>query len=135
MKTLVLLAHGSRDPLGRQPLTQIRQWVQEAQPELRVVEAYLSLNEPSLETCLEALNNDGVREATVLPMLVARGHHLNVELPVMLDDLQARFPSLSLSLSPHLGADTGIVGLVLARAGQAAPLVKSAVGAKGAACP
>lgn len=121
MKTLILLAHGSRDPQGRQPLAQIRAWVQEAQPQLRVCEAYLSLNEPGLEACLEGLNLDGVREATVLPMLVARGHHLNVELPVILDDLQARFPLLRLSVSPHLGADTGIVGLVLARAGQAVP--------------
>lgn len=134
MKTLVLLAHGSRDPQGRQPLAQIRQWVQDATPDMHVREAYLSLNEPSLEACLEALNNEGVREATVLPMLVARGHHLNVELPVILDDLQARFPSLRLSLSPHLGADTGIVGLVLARAGQAA-LLGQAAAVKEPACP
>lgn len=122
MKALVLLAHGSRDPLGSQPLAQIRAWVESAQPGLRVREAYLSLNQPNLEQCLEDLHHEGHREVTVLPMLVARGQHLNVELPLLLQDLQARFPLLRLSLSPHLGADGAIVDLVLARAAQAGAL-------------
>lgn len=122
MKALVLLAHGSRDPLGLQPLEQIRTWVQAAQPDLQVVQAYLSLNQPSLEDCLQNLHHAGVAEATVLPMLVARGQHLNVELPLLLADLQLRFPGLKLSVGPHLGADSAIVDLVLARSRQARPL-------------
>lgn len=122
MKALVLLAHGSRDPLGLQPLEQIRSWVQAARPDLQVAQAYLSLNQPSLEDCLQSLHHAGVSEATVLPMLVARGQHLNVELPLLLADLQLRFPGLALRVGPHLGADDGIVPLVLARAAQALPL-------------
>lgn len=123
LKTLVLLAHGSRDPGGApQPLAQIRAWVQAAQPHLSVHEAYLSLNQPSLEACLENLHHQGHRDIVVLPMLVARGQHLNVELPLILQDLQLRFPGLRLSISPHLGADSALVDLVLRRAGQALPL-------------
>jgi sirohydrochlorin ferrochelatase len=119
LNALILLAHGSRDPLGSQPLAQIKRWVQSARPDLDVREAYLSLNEPTLEACLQGLHHEGCAQATVLPMLVSRGHHLNVELPVLIDDLQARFPSLRLSVSPHLGSDAAIVDLVLARAAQA----------------
>lgn len=122
MRALVLLAHGSRDPQGAQPLAQIRDWVATASPELSVHQAYLSLNQPSLEACLESLHHAGHTEVTVLPMLVARGQHLNVELPVILQDLQARFQGLRLSVSPHLGADDAIVGLVLSRSAQAQPL-------------
>lgn len=122
MKALVLLAHGSRDPLGPQPLEQVRAWVQAAQPGVRVAQAYLSLNRPGLEDCLQSLHHAGVREAIVLPMLVARGRHLNVELPLLLADLQLRFPGLRLSVGPHLGADAAIVDLVLARSRQARPL-------------
>jgi sirohydrochlorin ferrochelatase len=122
MNALILLAHGSRDPLGAQPLAQIRAWVKAARPDLDVREAYLSLNQPTLEACLESLHHEGCRDAVVLPLLVSRGHHLNVELPVLLSDLQARFPALALTVGPHLGADAAIVDLVLARAAQAAPV-------------
>lgn len=122
MKALVLLAHGSRDPLSAAPLAQVRAWVQAAQPDLSVHEAYLSLNQPSLEACLQSLHHAGRQDVTVLPMLVSRGHHLNVELPALLQDLQQRFPTLRLRLSPHLGADAGIVELVLQRASQALSL-------------
>jgi sirohydrochlorin ferrochelatase len=119
LKALILLAHGSRDPLGLQPLAQIRAWVQAAQPDLVVREAYLSLNQPSLEDCVQDLHHSGHVVVTVLPLLVARGQHLNVELPLLMRDLQDRFPALSLRLGPHLGADEAIVGLVLQRVEQA----------------
>jgi sirohydrochlorin cobaltochelatase len=122
LKALILLAHGSRDPLGTQPLAQIRAWVQAAQPELLVREAYLSLNQPSLEDCVEDLHHSGHDSVTVLPLLVARGQHLNVELPLLMRGLQERFPAMSLRLGPHLGADEAIVGLVLARMSQAQAL-------------
>lgn len=122
MKGLVLLAHGSRDPLWGQTLAEIRAWVQSARPELRVEAAFLELAEPRLGECLSRLHHEGCTEITVLPMLVARGHHLNTELPQLLRDAQERHPGLQLSLSPHLGADAQIVSLVLARAAQALPM-------------
>jgi sirohydrochlorin cobaltochelatase len=127
MTGLVLLAHGSRDPLWSQTLADVRTWVQAARPELRVEAAYLELAEPRLGDCLSSLHHEGCSEITVLPLLVARGHHLNNELPGLLRDAQERHPGLRLSLSPHLGADALIVVLVLARAAQAQALPAKAV--------
>jgi sirohydrochlorin cobaltochelatase len=124
MKGLVLLAHGSRDPVWGQTLSQVRDWVQAARPDCRVEAAYLELAEPRLADCLAQLHHAGCGEITVLPLLVARGHHLSVELPGLLNDAQLRHPGLLLSLSPHLGADAAIVDLVLTRAAQAQPLAQ-----------
>lgn len=122
MKALVLLAHGSRDPLWGQTLEQVRAWMQLAQPGLRVECAYLELAEPRLADCLGSLFHGGCRDITVLPLLVARGHHLNTALPGLLSDALLRHPGLQLSLSPHLGADDAIVALVQARMAQSHPV-------------
>jgi sirohydrochlorin cobaltochelatase len=84
--------------------------------------SFLELAEPRLGDCLSRLHHEGCREITVLPLLVARGHHLSMELPGLLRDAQARHPGLRISLSPHLGADAAIVDLILARAAQAQAL-------------
>jgi sirohydrochlorin cobaltochelatase len=119
---LVLLAHGSRNARNDRPLAQLRDWVQALAPRDRVVDAYLTLNQPDLRTCLRDLAAQGLSEAVVVPMFVAQGHHLNEEVPALLEALQAEFPRLRLSLSPHLGADAGLAALVLDRCAQARPL-------------
>jgi sirohydrochlorin cobaltochelatase len=121
MKAMVLLAHGSREAGGPRPLADIRDWVQAQAPDVRVVDAYLTLNQPNLGDCLAALAAQGCQEAAVVPLFVSKGHHLNVELPALLAHWQAEIPGLTLSLAPHLGADGAIAKLVLRRACQALP--------------
>jgi sirohydrochlorin cobaltochelatase len=128
MRALVLLAHGSRSARSDRPLAQLRDWVQVLAPQDRVVDAYLTLNQPDLRSCLRDLASQGLTEAVVIPMFVAQGHHLNEEVPALLEALQAEFIGLSLSLSPHLGADAGLAALVLDRSAQARPLGQGAAG-------
>ena len=126
MKAVILLAHGSRNARSDRPLAQLRDWVQVLSPQDRVVDAYLTLNKPDLRSCLRDLEAAGLSEAVVVPMFVAQGHHLNEEVPALLGSLQAEFPGLRLSLSPHLGADAGLAALVLDRCAQAKPLAPEA---------
>ncbi|HXC65568.1 MAG TPA: CbiX/SirB N-terminal domain-containing protein [bacterium] len=119
MRALVLLAHGSRNARSDRPLAQLRDWVQVLAPDDRVVDAYLTLNQPDLRSCLRDLAAQGLAEAVVVPMFVAQGHHLNEEVPALLESLQAEFGGLRLSLSPHLGADAGLAALVMDRCAQA----------------
>jgi|GEM_PF-628330 sirohydrochlorin cobaltochelatase len=128
MKALVLLAHGSREAGGPRPLAALCGWVQPLAPEARVVDAYLTLNQPDLGSCLTDLARQGFTEAAVVPLFVSKGHHLNVELPLLLAHWQGELPSLRLSLAPHLGADGAIAKLVLRRACQAIPLAGSEAG-------
>jgi sirohydrochlorin cobaltochelatase len=122
MKAMVLLAHGSREAGGPRPLAAIRDWVQPWAPGFRVVDAYLTLNQPDLGSCLKGLAAEGFTQATVVPLFVSQGHHLNVEIPALLAHWRSEIPGLGLSLSPHLGADGAIAKLVLRRACQALPL-------------
>jgi sirohydrochlorin cobaltochelatase len=126
MNVLILLGHGSRDASGLRPLAQICAWTRAARPDWDVREAYLSLNQPTLEACLEGLQREGVDRVRILPMLVSRGHHLNVELPSLLEGLRARYPNLVLELLPHLGADPAIVDLVLRRVAPLPAFVREA---------
>jgi len=131
MRALVLLAHGSRSARSDRPLAQVRDWVQVLAPQDRVVDAYLTLNQPDLRGCLRDLESQGLEEAVVVPMFVAQGHHLNEEVPALLASLQEEFPALRLSLSPHLGADAGLAALVLDRCAQARVLDSRALRASG----
>jgi sirohydrochlorin cobaltochelatase len=119
---IILLGHGSRHPGLDRPFAGIKQWMQaELGPAALVEDAYLSLCPPTLDQAAEALLAKGLRRVTVLPLFLVAGHHVSVELPVLLAGLAERHPELELALAPHLGAQADISGLLLARLGQARP--------------
>jgi sirohydrochlorin ferrochelatase len=70
----VACAHGTRDPAGRRALAALRDAVAAGRPGLRVVEAYVDVQEPSLSLAL-----GGLGSAVVVPLLLSAGYHVNVD--------------------------------------------------------
>ncbi len=106
---LILFAHGARDPEWASPMRRVCAAVRAQAPALRVELAFLEFMAPELAPCAEALLAEGFTRIVVLPMFIARGGHLKNDVPLLLDDLRARYPQARFELASAVGEAEPIV--------------------------
>ncbi|PVC95338.1 sirohydrochlorin chelatase [Streptomyces sp. CS147] len=139
--TLLVIAHGSRDPRHAATVHALTERVRAERPGLRVETAFLEFNAPSVPRVLERLAAQGADEVVALPLLLTRAFHAKTDIPSVLREARARLPRLRirqadvLGPSPLLNATLGRrlreagarpgdfprTGLVLASAGSTDP--------------
>ncbi|MEU2787396.1 CbiX/SirB N-terminal domain-containing protein [Streptomyces sp. NPDC007100] len=93
--TLVAVAHGSRDPAALRTVTALLDRVRRLRPGLAVRLGHIELDEPLLPDTLARLRGTAV----VVPLLLARGHHVAHDIPAALTGA----PHLTAHLAPPLG--------------------------------
>ena len=124
--TLIAVAHGTRSPAGRRQIQELAAAVARRRPGLDVRLCYVDVQEPKVAEIVPA-----VRRAVVVPLLLACGYHVRVDIaeavagtgipvtgplgpdPVLLDSMAASLPD----------ADA----VVLAAAGSSDPLWRADV--------
>ena len=109
---IVLLGHGSRDPLWHQPMAAVAQQISAQRPHLAVRCAYLELSSPDLLSACRELHALHCVEVQVLPMFLGLGRHVREDLPRLLDQVARALPTLRLTLKPAVGADARVVQLL-----------------------
>ena len=77
--TLVLVAHGSRDPRFAATARRVRSAVAAAVPGVDVELSYLDLNEPKVGKAIERSG-----DCVVVPLLFAEGFHSRIDLPAII---------------------------------------------------
>ena len=122
---LILLGHGSRDPLWRQPIEAVQQAVLLAQPDLPCVCAYLDACAPDLETAAQALLTRGVTHITVLPLFLGTGKHAREDIPQLLAVLRAQHPDCRFELETPTGENPRVTALLADLAIEAASSAKN----------
>jgi sirohydrochlorin cobaltochelatase len=118
--TLVLFAHGSRDPEWVRPFELLRDTVRQQAPHLQVALAYLESATPNLDLCLRTLAADGVTAVRVLPLLLAMGKHLRNDIPGLAARVKQDYPGLDIEFLPALGEAPEFVAALVAIALRAA---------------
>lgn len=107
MKAVILFAHGARDPAWAAPFEatakQLQARAQDAGTNLHVRNAYLEFMQPSLPVAGTELAEAGCTDVTVVPMFLGAGGHVRKDLPLLVEQLAARFPGVAWHLSPALG--------------------------------
>ena len=101
--SLILFAHGSRDPLWRDPLERLAAAVRAAMPDRNVACAYLELCAPSLPDVVKTMAEDGVTDIKILPMFFGVGVHAREDLPQLVAELSVEYPKLRLTCAPAVG--------------------------------
>ena len=101
--SLLLVAHGSRDPRFARTLHRVRDGVRAELPGRRVELAFLDLDEPLVGAVLDELASDG-EDVTVVPPLLGDGYHSRFDLPVLLDAARRQWPALRIEQTPVLGS-------------------------------
>ena len=110
-KSLILFAHGSRDPLWHTPFLSLQRRLQEQDPELIVRCAYLELTQPDLPECVAQLIQMGVQQVRILPLFLGMGRHAREDLPALLVDIQRSHPNLNFEVLPVLGENSEWIDL------------------------
>jgi sirohydrochlorin cobaltochelatase len=108
----ILFAHGSRDPLWRLPIEAVATQMRQTTPLCEVRCAYLELTQPDLAASAAELVALGMQTITVIPMFLGVGRHAREDLPVLMTELQQRFPQVNFKLRPAVGEDPRVVELL-----------------------
>ncbi|GAB3446772.1 sirohydrochlorin chelatase [Actinophytocola sediminis] len=120
MTTLLLAAHGTRDPVGALVVADIAAGVLARLPGVRVEVAYADVREPSVAAALDTLDGPTV----VVPAFLANGYHVRVDLPAQIAGRA--------TLTPALGPDPALVAAAADRLREAGwhgePIVLAAAG-------
>lgn len=109
MSTLVLTAHGSRDPRSGANARSVADRLRILRPDLDVRLAFLELNEPSFADVLAGLPDP--RRAVVAPLLLAGAYHARIDIPEQI----ARAGAHGIRQADVLGEDDGLVSVLRER--------------------
>jgi sirohydrochlorin cobaltochelatase len=113
-KAIILLGHGSRDPLWRRPLEAVAGRLAQRHVGLAVSCAYLELEQPDLVEAATQLAAGGAQRVTIVPMFLGTGKHARDDLPRLLEALRQAHPAVRFDLQRPVGEDPRVLDLLAA---------------------
>ena len=111
--TLVLTAHGSRDPRSAANARAVAGQVARLRPRLDVRLAFCELNTPNLVDVLNRLSSP--RRTVVTPLLLANAYHARVDIPRQIASYAAAERGIDVRHAPVLGEDHRLVSVLRQR--------------------
>lgn len=109
---LILFAHGARDPRWAKPFERLQQLAQAQRPDAIVKLAFLELMEPRLPAVVPQLVEAGCQHINVVPVFLGQGGHVLRDLPPLLDEMRAAFPTLTLTVSDAVGESAAVLDAI-----------------------
>lgn len=113
-KALVLFAHGARAASWKQPFERLQTLSQEKLSDAIVKLAFLELMEPSLPNVVAELVQNGCEQIQVVPVFLGQGAHVLRDLPLIIEELTAHYPQVSLQVSQAVGENTLVLDAIAA---------------------
>ncbi len=115
MKTMLLIAHGSRKQAANDEIGRLAERVQaRGGGEFdAVVAAFLECAEPDIQQGIERCVELGATEIVAVPYFLAAGKHVVQDIPGELACARAGHPELRIELSRYVGESDAMVDLVL----------------------
>ncbi len=107
---LVAVAHGSRDPRSAATISSVVDRVRWLRPDLDVRLAFLDLCTPRLEAVLSTTSR-----AVVVPLLLGRAFHADLDIPAAVARAVAARPRLDVTVADVLGPDPRLETAALRR--------------------
>jgi sirohydrochlorin ferrochelatase len=112
--TVVLIAHGSRNPRTAEDHAALCRRIADAAG-VPVEPAFLELSQPSIPDAVDAAVAAGASAVRLVPFFLHVGNHVLSDLPELAAAAQQRHPGTPVMLEEHVGADPGLVDLLVAR--------------------
>ena len=119
MKSLLLVAHGSRRTRSNDEIRTLTQAVAErAGDRFDLVDcAFLELAEPSIPDGIQGCIDRGATEVVVVPYFLSAGRHVVEDIPAEVRIKQLQHPQIDIRIAPYLGMHQGVPDLLLQAAG------------------
>ena len=112
MRAVIVFAHGSRDPLWRQPVEAVATAIVRRNATVPALCAYLELCEPSLPDAAANLVAAGATEIRILPLFFGMGKHARADLPEIVQLLRERYPTVRFRQLAAAGEDPRLTALL-----------------------
>ena len=113
----IVLGHGSRVSETVTILKDLRSYLKARLQSENVRHAALQFNEPGLPEVIEDFAEGGITDIVVLPVFLMDGNHIREDIPEIVRRESERFPSISITVADHIGADVRIADILLDRLG------------------
>lgn len=113
-KAVILLGHGSRDPVWRQPIEAIAARLAQREPGTPSRCAYLELEQPDLAAAATELVAAGVTQVIIVPIFLGTGKHARTDMPALVEQLRQAHPHVSFELRRPVGEDPRVLDLLAA---------------------
>ncbi len=111
-KAILLLGHGSRDPLWRQPMEAVAQRIRQAQPLVPVRSAFLELEAPDFGTAAAELVALGAQQITIAPLFLGTGRHAREDIPKLLAQARLSHSHIEFVMQPTVGENPELLDLL-----------------------
>lgn len=120
MRTLILLAHGSRRHESNQEVITLTDEVRNKAKDIyeSVEYAFLELAEPELLYAIENSVKQGATEITVLPYFLNSGNHVKQDIPAIIDTAMEKYPHCKFNVTVCIGMYEGMAELILNHASE-----------------
>lgn len=115
MKSVLLIAHGSRKSIAEEEFYSILHMVQKRIPSIRVEGAFMSCNDTTIEQKLEELTKDGATEIEIIPYFLFSGNHVKNSIPFRVEKFLHGQPGIKVSYKSALGIDQRLAEIVVDR--------------------
>ncbi|NUU00880.1 sirohydrochlorin chelatase [Herbaspirillum robiniae] len=112
--SLILFAHGARDPAWAAPFERLRALAQAAMPGAGVRLAFLELMQPGLPEAAALEIAAGAQRITVVPVFLGQGGHVRRDLPQLLEQLRQAHPQVRIDAVPAAGEDEAVLQAIAA---------------------
>jgi sirohydrochlorin cobaltochelatase len=103
LKTLILLAHGSRAPETFEEMRKLAENLQARHSGTRVQSAFLGMLQPDLPSAISEATSAGAQEIRVLPLFFFSGKHVQEDIPRLVAQAQASHPGIRIELLEAAG--------------------------------
>jgi sirohydrochlorin ferrochelatase len=115
MKALLVVAHGSRRKESNDEVRRLTTRIEKnSGPAFDLVScAFLEISSPQIDSAIADLVDAGATTVKVFPYFLAAGTHVVADIPRLIEEEEANYPSVTFELLPHLGALQGISTLIL----------------------
>ncbi len=114
-EAVLLVCHGSRSPAGRDEMLALARAVGSARPGTPVRAGFLEMSQPPAASVLDELLEAGLREVTVVPLMLFGAGHAKSDVPAVVLQARARHLGARITYSRPLGVDHALLSLARRR--------------------
>jgi sirohydrochlorin cobalto/nickelchelatase len=126
-KGLLLVGHGSSLPYNKQLVEDTARMVSQKDPGYVVKSAFMNMNKPTITEALEEFRKEDVDAVIVVPVFLARGVHINKDIPEVLGLTEGSYrgsilkngSEIPLIYADPIGSDPLLAELMLRNAARA----------------
>lgn len=102
-KATIIIAHGSPLQQANEDIKQLIQQVSQANPDQVVRPSFLSVGSPSLKESIEDLVDQNINKIDIIPYFLARGNHITKDIPLIVETMNQKYPSLVFKVLEPIG--------------------------------